>query len=93
MQEVARFTNGDWFLLIALFIAALICLFAALRSFHRARLIEDMPTSKIRSCPQGYVELCGTAKLMDGPDIHAPLSGQPCVWYSFSVEEYVEHSK
>ena len=93
MQEFTRFSNGDWFLLIALFIGALICLFAALRTFHRARLIEDMPTSKVRSCPQGYVELCGIAKWMDGPDIHAPLSGQPCVWYTFSVEEYVEHSK
>jgi len=61
--------------------------------FHRARLIEDMPTSKIRSCPQGYVELHGTAKWMEGPEIHAPLSGQPCVWYSFTVEEYVAHSK
>ena len=61
--------------------------------FHRARLIEDMPTSKIRSCPQGYVELYGTAKWMEGPEIHAPLSGLPCVWYSFTVEEYVEHSK
>ena len=93
MQELAHFSHGDWFLLTALFGGACICLFASLRMFHRARLIEDMPTSKIRSCPQGYVELYGTAKWMDGPEIHAPLSGQPCVWYSFTVEEYVEHSK
>ncbi len=90
---LSSFSGGDWFLLIALLVGAGICLFAALRLFHRARLIEDMPTSKIRSCPQGYVELHGTAKWMDGPEIHAPLSGLPCVWYSFSVEEYVEHSK
>lgn len=93
MQELARFSGGDWFLLTALFVGAVICLLAALRMFHRARLIEDMPTSKIRSCPQGYVELHGTAKWMEGPEIHAPLSGQPCVWYSFSVDEYVAHSK
>lgn len=93
MQELSRFSSGDWFLLIALFVGACICLLASLRMFHRARLIEDMPTSKIRSCSQGYVELYGTAKWMDGPEIHAPLSGQPCVWYSFSVEEYAQHSK
>ena len=93
MQELSHFSNGNWFLLISLFVCACICLFAALRMFHRARLIEDMPTSKIRSCTQGYVELHGTAKWMDGPEIHAPLSGQPCVWYSFSVDEYVAHSK
>ncbi|QMU62025.1 MAG: hypothetical protein GKR92_10100 [Gammaproteobacteria bacterium] len=93
MQELAHFSGGDWFLITALFVGAVICLLAALRMFHRARLIEDMPTSKIRSCTQGYVELHGTAKWMEGPDIHAPLSGQPCVWYSFSVDEYVAHSK
>ena len=93
MQELSHFSSGDWFLVIALFVGACICLFASLRLLHRARLLEDMPTSKIRSCPQGYVELYGTAKWMDGPEIHAPLSGQPCVWYSFSVEEHAPHTK
>lgn len=93
MQEFNHFSGGDWFLVCALFAGACFCLFASLRLFHRARLIEDMPTSKIRSCSQGYVELYGTAKWIDGPEIHAPLSGQPCVWFSFSVEEYAPHSK
>lgn len=93
MQDFNHFSNGDWFLVIALFVGAFICLFASLRLLHRARLIEDMPTSKIRSCPQGYVELYGTTKWMDGPEIHAPLSGQPCVWYAFSIEEYAPHAK
>lgn len=93
MQEINQFSGGDWFLIVALIVGACISLFACLRLFHRARLIEDMPTSKIRSCSQGYVELHGTAKLMEGPEIHAPLSGQPCVWFSFSVEEYAPHTK
>lgn len=93
MQEVSRLSDGDWFLLIAITVGACVCLFAALRLFHRARLIEDMPTSKIRSCPQGYVELFGTAKWMEGPEIYAPLSGQPCVWYSYSIEKYTGNSK
>lgn len=90
---MSRFSDGDWFLVTALFVGACICLLAALRMFHRARLIEDMPTSKIRSCSQGYVELYGTANWMDGPEIHAPLSGQPCVWYAYVVEEYARHAK
>ena len=85
--------DGDWFLLIILILAAAYSFYSALRLFHRSRLIKDMPTSKIRSCPQGYVELYGTAKWMQGPEIQAPLSGQPCVWYSFVVEEYAPHSK
>jgi len=93
VQEVSGFNDGDWFLLIAIFVGACVCLFAALRMFHRARLVEDMPTSKIRSCPQGYVELYGTTKWMEGPEIYAPLTGQPCVWYSFVIEEYARNSK
>lgn len=84
---------GDWFILIVLVIAAAMSLFFSLRMFHRARLIEDMPTSKVRSCSQGYVELHGTAKWMEGPEIQAPLSGQPCVWYSYTVEKYVANAK
>ena len=93
MQVANHFSQGDWFFITVLVIGAIACLFAALRMFHRARLIEDMPTSKIRSCPQGYVELFGTAKWMEGPEIQAPLSGLPCVWYSFTVEEYIPQSK
>ena len=93
MRELAHYSQGDWFLLTILLVAAGMCLLAALRLFHKARLIEDTPTSKIRSSTQGYVELHGTAKWMEGPEIHAPLSGQPCVWYSYSVEEYVQHAK
>ena len=88
-----HFTQGDWFFLTVLALSAVFCLFLAMRMFHRARLIEDLPTSKIRSCPQGYVELHGTAKWVEGPEIKAPLSGLPCVWYSFIVEEYAQHSK
>lgn len=66
--------------------------FGAWRTFKNlkhARLIEDTPTCKARSAPQGYVELEGAGRLMDGPPIVAPLSGMTCVWYRFKVEERV----
>lgn len=61
----------------------------AWRSIHKARTIEDIPTSKTRSAHQGYVELEGAGRLMDGAPIVGPLSGLPCVWYRYRVEERV----
>lgn len=54
---------------------------------HRKRLIEDMPTSLLRSAAQGYVELEGFAKLMEGPPILCPLTATRCVWWRYKVEE------
>lgn len=49
--------------------------------------MEDLPTSKIRSAAQGYVELAGTARLMPGEPIRAPLSGADCTWYAYKIEK------
>jgi hypothetical protein len=56
------------------------------RNLRRARMMEDTPTSRIRSAAQGYVELDGVGELMDGPVIASPLTGERCTWYSFKVE-------
>lgn len=73
--------------LVAIAVIAVVAAYRAYRRLHFARIIEDTPTSKIRSAPQGYVELQGKARLMDGPPIVAPLSGLPCVWYRYRIEE------
>lgn len=57
--------------------------------FQHSRLIENTPTARIRSAPQGYIELIGEAKLMDGPPIVSPLSGTRCTWYEYKIEEKV----
>lgn len=57
--------------------------------FYRARIIEDTPTSKIRSAAQGYVELEGMAKSFNGKPINAKLSQTPCLWYKYKIEKYV----
>ncbi len=77
---------------IAISIALLVCAaaFASWRSWHNlhnARTIQDIPTAKARSAHQGYVELEGVGRLMDGAPIIAPLSGLPCVWYRYRIEE------
>lgn len=71
-------------------IPALLAAGAFVASFvflHRKRLIEDMPTSALRSAAQGYVEVEGIARLMEGPPIISPLSGTRCVWWRYKVEK------
>lgn len=61
-------------------------LFWALKSLKLVRLIEDVPTAKIRSAPQGYVELVGNADVLDGEPIIAPLTNVSCCWYRYQVQ-------
>jgi hypothetical protein len=63
------------------------CFFLTFRFLHRARLIEDTPTSKVRSAAQGYVELEGRGEMLPGEPILAPLTGTRCLWFSYKVEE------
>src|SRR3990170_7654612 len=56
------------------------------RSLNKARTIEDIPTSKARSAHQGYVELEGVGRLMDGAPIVGPLSGPPGGWFRSRAE-------
>jgi hypothetical protein len=63
------------------------------RSFKRYRLIHDTPTSRIRSAAQGFVELFGTAKLLEGEPILSPLSRQPCCWWHYRIERRVRSGK
>ncbi len=65
---------------------AVACAYFALRHLHTKRLIENTPRSLLRSAAQGYVELQGTAELLEGEPILARLSGQACTWFSFRVE-------
>ncbi len=78
---------GFWAITAMLGAAVLFSAWRALHNLRCERMIEDIPTSKTRSAPQGYVELYGRGRLMDGPPIVSPASGRTCVWYRFRVEE------
>jgi hypothetical protein len=56
------------------------------RNFHRARMIADTPTAKVRSAPQGYIELEGKARCFPDQPVFAPLTATACVWYRFKIE-------
>lgn len=53
----------------------------------RARLLEDTPTSRVRSAAQGYVELHGHARLLPGPEVKSPLSHERCCWWQYKIEQ------
>lgn len=82
-----------WFELFALAFG-LFGWFVSFKSLKKARLIEDTPTSKIRSAPQGYIEIMGTTRdLPDGESLRARLTGTPCVWYAYEIEKYQSSGK
>jgi hypothetical protein len=56
-------------------------------AWRRWRIVADTPTARISSAAQGYAELCGVARnLPEGPSSSA-LSGLPCCWYRYTIEE------
>ena len=68
------------------FFGSLLLLSICFGLLRKARLLEDTPTSLIRSAAQGYVELRGHARLMPGPQIISPLSLTRCVWWRYTVQ-------
>ncbi|MDH4561953.1 GIDE domain-containing protein [Pseudomonas sp. BN411] len=64
-----------------------------LRRLSQARMLLDTPTSKIRSAAQGYVELYGVLHEQGDGQLSAPLTGKPCLWWRYRIEEYSESGK
>ena len=78
--------NQYWLSLAASFFGSVLLISICFNLLRKARLLEDTPTSLIRSAAQGYVELRGHARLMPGPLIVSPLSLARCVWWRYSVQ-------
>lgn len=85
---VLQLDSTEYGLAIAfLAVVAFAAFFGIFYFLHRANFIADTPTSRVRSAAQGYVELSGFGRLMNGPPIISPLTGVTCTWYSISIEE------
>ncbi len=71
------------------FFAGIYLFFKGFRLLWRKRLIENIPTSKVRSIAMGLVELEGYAI----PDVilTAPYTKTPCVFYHIIIERLVRH--
>jgi hypothetical protein len=89
IADWARYSpqNDFWIANAILIILAVNGFFGAFYFFSRKRLMENTPTSRIRSAAQGFVELEGRGVLLEGPPIIAPLTGTICTWYRYSIEE------
>ncbi len=57
------------------------------KSFQHARVMEDMPRSKVRSAAQGFVELSGIQHPLGGTPLSAPLTGSACTWWDYKIEK------
>lgn len=82
-----------WKVAITLVVITFGCFIGTFYFLIRKRIIQDTPTSKIRSASQGYVELIGHCELMQGEQIKAPLTHTICVWFLYTIEEYVRSGK
>jgi hypothetical protein len=79
-----------WFWVLILGVAIAGGGWLAFRSLNIARIIEDTPTSRIRSAAQGYVELAGRCRPLDGTQNLSPLTQRPCVWWRYRVQQKTE---
>ena len=76
-----------WFWSLAALGFSALSFIKAFKGLHRSRLLEDTPTSLVRSASQGYVEFEGTGRRLDGEPVIAPLTGAACTWWSYTIEE------
>lgn len=77
-----------WVFVTLLAVSAGGALVVAFTSLKKARTIENIPTSRIRSAHQGYVELLGIADKAQGEPVFAALTGTECIWYDYKIERY-----
>ncbi len=59
---------------------------AWIAAYRRYRQVADLPTSRIASAAQGYVELYGRAAMLGGTPILSPITALPCCWYRYTIE-------
>jgi hypothetical protein len=75
------------------FFAGIFLFFMGMHWYREKSLIENTPTSKIRSIAMGRVEIYGEVVPAEKKVLHSPLSGKECVYYRYAVEEYRSQGK
>ncbi|MEZ4741802.1 MAG: GIDE domain-containing protein [Bdellovibrionota bacterium] len=79
---------GNYYLIFLAAISLPISIWYLFVLIKKIRIIEDTPTSKIKSAAQGYVELKGSvSETSDGFKLISPLTENPCVWYQYKIEQ------
>ncbi len=76
-----------WLLLLGVAAAAVYSFWYAFKAWRENRVVADTPTSRVRSAAQGYVELTGHGVMPPHKETIAPLTGKPCTWWRYKIEE------
>src|SRR2546427_2615815 len=79
--------------LLFLFFTGITSFIKGLGWLKEKRLIEDIPTSEIRSIAMGLVEIYGQVIAIKSKVLKSPLSNNDCVYYSFKIEELRREGK
>jgi hypothetical protein len=77
----------------ALLAMSLVSFCAWVANYRRYRQIHDLPTSRVASAAQGYVELFGRSEMLPGHPVTSRLTRQPCCWYHYEIEEKTSDNK
>jgi hypothetical protein len=70
-----------------------ILFFSGFKRYKEKKLIENTPTSKIRSIAMGRVEIAGKVLADKNHLIKSPFSNNDCVYCKWTVEEYKRSGK
>ena len=69
------------------FFVGLWLFYKGFKSYRLKRMIENIPTSKIRSLAMGLVEIYGRVLPAEKKIFKSPLTGKDCVYYHYTIEE------
>jgi hypothetical protein len=87
-------SSGDGlFYLVAGFCAGIFFFVVGLKSFMRKRLIENIPTSKVRSVAMGLAEIYGEVVPSEGRILKSPFTDRECVYYKYKIEQWRQGNK
>lgn len=85
MNEPIVYALTGFFSGIALF-------YRGFRKLQKRRFIENMPTSRTRSCAMGIVEIIGEVVPIGNALLKSPLTYSDCVYYRFTRERRDENN-
>lgn len=71
-------------------VIGIILFYQGFKNMKEYMMIENTPTSKIRSMAMGFVEIKGT--ISANKTIKTPFSAKECVYYNYVIQEYRVHT-
>ncbi len=87
-SEIGQMPSMEYLTLYGVGIVLLgFLVFFCFASYRRFRFMDGTATSKIRSAPQGHVELKGLGEWLPDGAILSPFSNSRCIWYHCTIDK------